>query len=177
MARGNGQPAADTDQTDVTCLPVFDGSQLAMAQWLRDLEAAQHLFDSEVTYFLVTASAVTAQCKTAVLSPEHSLLLNQGVILDDNYSILRPPPVKDGFKARYLAIQQGISDGTIQHLVAEDFPDNPDHKSMPDNHTIAPDRLLQLNMKLRNNLLSLITSKGRRRHYQELTLSGCELLK
>ena len=52
MVRSNSQQAADSDQTDITSLPVFDGSQLAMAQWLRDLESAQHLFDSDVTYFL-----------------------------------------------------------------------------------------------------------------------------
>ena len=177
MARGNSQQAADSDQTNITSLPVFDGSQLSMAQWLRDLESAQHLFDSDVTYFLVTASAVTMQCKTAVLSPEHSLLLNNGVILEENYSVLRPPPTKDAFRAKYLAIQQGIRDGTIDYFDAEDFPDDPNYDSMPENHTVAPDRLLQLDMKLRNNLLALITSKGRRRHYQELTLSGCDLLR
>ena len=49
MARRNSQ-AAEPDQTESDSLPVFDGSQLAMAQWLRDLEAAaQHLFDSGVT--------------------------------------------------------------------------------------------------------------------------------
>ena len=104
MARRNTQQAAEPDQTESDNLPVFDGSQLAMAQWLRDLEAAQHLFDSDVTYFLVTATAVTSQCKTAVLSPEHSLLLTHGITLDDNfnYSVLRPPPVKDAFRTRYL---------------------------------------------------------------------------
>ena len=176
MARRSTQPAAESDQTESDNLPVFDGSQLAMAQWLRDLEAAQHLFDSDVTYFLVTATAVTSQCKTAVLSPEHSLLLTAGITLEDSYSVLQPPPIKDAFKARYLALQQSIGNGEIVHLDANDFPNKPDLKSMPDNHTVAPDRLMQLDMKLRNNLLSLITSKGRRRHYQEATLSGCELL-
>lgn len=36
---------------------------------------------------------------------------------------------------------------------------------------------MQVDMKLRNSLLSLITSTGRRRHYQALTLSGCALLR
>ena len=67
MAPRSGQQAADPDQTELTCLPVFDGSQLAMAQWLRDLEAAQHLFDSEVTYFIVTASAVTSRVHAMLL--------------------------------------------------------------------------------------------------------------
>ena len=176
MARGNSQPAAasNSSSTDSDQLPTCDGSQLSLSQWLRDLEGHQHLFDSDVTYFLVTATAISSQCKTAVLSPEHSRLLDQGVISAAKYSVLKPPPIEDAFRAAYADVRKGIADGSITHLVDADVPATV--PSPPDTHLVAPDRLMQVDMKLRNNLLSLITSTGRRRHYQALTLSGCCLL-
>ena len=38
-------------------------------------------------------------------------------------------------------------------------------------------RMAHMDLKLRNVLLSLITSVGRKRHYQDFTQSGCKLLK
>lgn len=103
--------------------------------------------------------------------------MDQGEISAAKYSMLKPSPrpIQDAFRGAYAAIRKGIADGTITHLNAADFPSTvPDP---PDRHIVAPDRLMQIDMKLRNNLLGLITSPGRRRHYQALTLSGYELLR
>ena len=167
--------AESTASSDTDKMPTTDGSSLALAQWLRDLEAAQHLFDSDVAYFLVTASAIASNCKTAVLSREHSKLLLLNEVQRQNYSVLNPPPVADSFLAAYTSTRDGINEGVITHIAAADVPTPP--PALPDHHVLAPDRIVQLDMKLRNNLLNLITSKGRRRHYQELSLSGCELLR
>ena len=56
-------------------LPSWNGTQMDAPNWLRDLEAKGHLFDSDVAYFLHTGSVVTTSAKTAVASPEHSALL------------------------------------------------------------------------------------------------------
>ena len=145
-----------------------------MSRFLRDLEGTQHLFDSDVSYFLVSASAITTSCKTVVLSREHSRILDLGLIPKQNYSVLKPPPVDDRFVKLYADLRADIAAGTITSLTANDLPATaPDP---PDHHILAPDRIMQLDMKLRNNLLSLITARGRQRHYQELTMSGCALL-
>ena len=175
MARSSSQQAAAASTAGTDELPSFDGSQLAIAQWLRDLEGYQHLFDADVAYFLVTGAAVTSQGKAAILSPEHSKLLEEGNVQAANYSVLRPPPIADNFHAAYRSIRDGIADGSITGLNAADYPlPVPDP---PDNHIVAPDRLVQIDMKLRNNILGLITSTGRRRHYQQQTHSGCALLR
>ena len=175
MGRSSSQQAAAASTAGTDELPSFDGSQLAIAQWLRDLEGYQHLFDADVAYFLVTGAAVTSQGKAAILSPEHSKLLEQGNVQSANYSVLNPPPVEDCFRDAYKAIRDGIANQTIVGLNAADYPSPaPDP---PDHHIVAPDRLMQTDMKLRNNILALITSTGRRRHYQQLTHSGCALLR
>lgn len=71
-------------------------------------------------------------------------------------------------------MRDGIADGTVSHLTDTDLPPSP--PSLPPYHVLAPDRIMQVDMKLHNQLLTLITSKGRRRHYSEATTSGCKLL-
>ena len=148
---------------------------MRLSAWLRALESAQHLFDPDVSYFIVTASSISSQCKTAVVSAQHSRLLDMGEIISQNYSVLRPPPIADGFRGAYQALHDGINDGSVTHLSTADIPATA--PAVPAHHILAPDRITQLDMKLRNNLLALITSRGRRRHYQERTQSGCELLR
>lgn len=109
-----------------------------------------------------------------MLSREHSRLLDQSQVYNQSYGVVRPPPIGDNFKAAYAKLRADISAGTVTGLDIADFPDPP--PAIPAYHVLAPERLMQLDMKLRNNLLSLITSKGRRGHYQQLALSGCALL-
>ena len=82
------------------------------AAWLRDLEGAQHLFDTDVAYFLTTASAINSQCKTAVMTAEHSKLLTSGQVELQNYSILKPPPIADQFRGLYASLHTSIANGT-----------------------------------------------------------------
>ena len=178
MSRSSKQPAsaaACTDNVPATELPLTDGSQLHMSQWLRDLDNAQHLFDADVAYFLVTASALANNCKTAVVSPHHSRLLDLNLVQDQSFGVHNPPPVPDGFRSMYATILDGISAGRITTHTAADLPQPP--PAIPDHHILAPDRITQLDMKLRNSLLRLITAKGRRNHYAGQTLSGCALLR
>ena len=167
---------ADTVPDSTASLPTTDGSQMRHAAWLRDLEGAQHLFDADVAYFLTTASAINSQSKTVVMTAEHSRLLTTGQVELKNYSVLKPPPIADHFRGLYTSLHDSIVAGTAAPLLTlDDFPARP--PQIPSHHLISPDRIIQIDMKLRNNLLALITSRGRRRHYQDLTRSGCELLR
>ena len=175
MPRGARKPATtELADSDPEQLPSCDGSNLNLAQWLCDLEANQHLLDTDVVYFLVTATAIASNCKTAVLSKEHSRLLLKGQIQTQGYSVLNPPPIEDSFARTYAQIRNNINNGSIPGSLA-DFPAPP--PDIPDNHLIAPDRIMQIDMKLRNTLLSLIESRGRRQAYAKVTLSGCALLR
>ena len=174
--RSTQQAAATAENSDSDDqLPTTDGSAIHMSQFLRELESAQHLLPADVSYFLVTATAIGNNHLTAVLSPHHSRLLEVGEIQAQNYSVLRPPPIADGFRGFYDSIREGIEEGTIEHLTELQLPDAP--PAIPSFHVLAPDRIVQVDMKLRNKILSLITSKGRRRHYADATLSGCALLR
>ena len=162
-------PASETPQE----LPSWNGTQIDAPHWLRDLQAKGHLFDPDVAYFLHTGSVVTSAAKTAVTGKEHSALLQQGVIKQQNFDVRNPPPVDTGFERLHIDHRAALlRDGETAKLAALPSPP-PD---VPDHHVVAPDRIMQLDMKLRNNLLSLITARGRQRHYQELTMSGCALL-
>ena len=55
-------PAADAELNQ---LPSFNGSQMELNKWLRDLANSQHLFESDVAYFLITGCSVTSAGKTA----------------------------------------------------------------------------------------------------------------
>ena len=77
--RRNTSASAPAD-TELTALPSFNGSQMELNRWLRDLANSQHLFESDVAYFIITGCSVTSAGKTAVVSPEQSALLNNDII-------------------------------------------------------------------------------------------------
>ena len=92
---------------------------------------------------------------------------------------MKPPPVDDRFKSLYASVRQSIQAGAgapFSSASAAMFPAIPP-SALPDNHILSPDRIILLDLKLRNVLLSLITSVGRKRHYQDLSQSGCKLLR
>ena len=87
-----------------------------MAQWLRDLDSSAHLFDSDISYLLVTASTITSNCKTAVMSPEHSRLLELGLVHAQNYGVLNPPPISDNFVAAYAQARADLFNGRLSNV-------------------------------------------------------------
>ena len=102
--------AAEAD-TEPKLLPSFNGSQMELNRWLRDLANSQHLFESDVAYFLITGCSVTSAGKTAVVSPEQSALLNNEIIRQQEYSVMNPPPVDDRFKGLYAQVRASIQAG------------------------------------------------------------------
>ena len=176
--RGTNVSASAAD-TEPNALPCFNGSQMELNRWLRDLANSQHLFESDIAYFLVTGCSVTSAGKTAVASAEQSILLTNDIIRQQEYSIMNPPPVDDRFKGLYALVRANIQAGAgapFSTATAALFPAIAPTQ-LPDNHILSPDRIILLDLKLRNVLLTLITSAGRKRHYQDLTQSGCKLLK
>ena len=162
-------PEPDTAQS----LPCWNGTQIDAPNWLRDLESNEHLLDADVAFYLQTGCVVTNAGKTAVISPEQSALLQQDIIRKKRFNVRNPPPVDLKFNQLYA--------DTRAELVASGadvsaFP-VPADPNLPDNHILAPDRIMQVDLKLRNAILALISSRGRKRHYQELTQSGSELLR
>ena len=83
-------------------LPTFDGSQIALAHWLRELVRYEHLLPSELAYWLVTGSANTAAGKTAVLSVQHAYLLHHDLVEVQGFNVVNPPPVDDKFDDLYI---------------------------------------------------------------------------
>ena len=92
------QAAADSTQ-----LPTTNGTVLHRASWLRELSNNSHLFDSDIAYLLHTGCGITSSF-TAVISPEHSALLQQGYISQQDFNVFNPPPIKDGFKALHAQV-------------------------------------------------------------------------
>ena len=107
--RSLNKQSADTAEPEDK-LPLWDGTHLTGLPWLRELEAREHLFDSDVAYYLRTAAVVTSAAKTAVSSHEHAALLKQDIIRKQEYSVLNPPP-DDNFKALYAENQSKIASG------------------------------------------------------------------
>ena len=169
---------AQTDDTDGSELPCFNGSQLDGARWLRELDDAYHLFDADISYHLSTATSITNSGKTTVIDAHHAALLKSNLIKVQQFGIFNPPPMTTGFKNLYNKVRSDLSNKSTDPIYANvdpnDFPTDP--PAIADPYLLAPDRAQQIDLKLRNELLSLITSSGRRRHYRNLTQSGCELL-
>ena len=169
---------ADTTESDGK-LPSWDGTHLTGLPWLRELEASEHLFDADIAYYLRTGAVVTSNAKTAVSSMEHSALLSQDIILGQNYNVRNPPP-SDGFKSLYASIQLKIAADEPPFsgpAIKTALPIRAALATLPDSHVLSPDRIMVIDLKLRNTLLALITSRGRKLHYQQLTQSGVDLLK
>ena len=176
-ARNQTKQTAESAESD-SKLPLWDGTHLTGLPLLRELEACEHLLDSDVAYYLRTASVVTSAAKTAVSSKEHSALLNNDIIRKQQYSILNPPP-DDSFVQLYKDIQAKIAADeppftgpAIKAALPTDAP-----SALPDNYVLSPDRIMVIDLKLRNTILALITSRGRKLHYQQLTQSGLTLLR
>ena len=176
-SRALPKQSAEPAEPDRTALPLWDGSQLSGLPWLRELEANEHLLDADVSYFLRTGAVVTSAAKTAVSSAEHSALLKNNIIIKQNYSVRNPPP-DDNFVKLYAEIQDKISSGEAPftgEAIKSALPKTPPSQ-LPETYVLSPDRIMVADLKLRNVLLSLITSRGRKVHYQQLTQSGITLL-
>ena len=169
------QAAADTQN-----LPTTNGTVLERSSWLRELSNSAHLFEADIAYLLHTGCGLTSAF-TAVVSTEHSFLLNTGYVQSQDYGVLNPPPIKNAFRDLYqqtraaliIAAANGLVPGATAALASMPAVAPP---ALPDNHKLSPDRIMLLDLKLRNVILGLITSRGRKRHYQSLSQSGCELL-
>ena len=151
------QLTESTDSDKSAALPLWDGTHLTGLPWLRELEANEHLFDSDVAYFLRTAAVVSSAAKTAVSSAEHSALLKHNIILKQNYSVRNPPP-DDNFVGLYAEIRSKIAAGEAgftSQQVKDAFPDQAP-AALPDTHILSPDRIMVTDLKLRNALLALI---------------------
>ena len=86
-----------------------------------------------------------------------------------NYNVLTPPPIHDEFNALWAI---GAPAGTA----AFPTPNSPKFKASAQ-QVVAPDCILQIDMKLRNSILPLITSRGRRNACADAaSSSGCKLL-
>ena len=169
---------AQADDTDVAELPSFNGSQLDGARWLRELDDTYHLFDADISFHLSTATSITNSGKTTVVDAHQAVLLKHNLIKPQRFGIFNPPPIIKGFKELYEKVRRDLANGSSDPMYAgidpNDFPADPPAVSDP--YLLAPDRAQQLDLKLRNEILSLITSTGRRRHYRNQTQSGCKLL-
>ena len=178
-SRALAKQPADTAEPDRTALPLWDGTQLSGLPWLRELEANEHLLDADVSYFLRTGAVVTSAAKTAVSSAEHAALLKNSIIIKQNYSVRNPPP-DDDFIKLYAEIQSKIAADEAPFTgpaIKAALPSKAALVALPDSHILSPDRIMVIDLKLRNAILSLITSRGRKLHYQQLTQSGVELLR
>ena len=102
MPKARTASSATDDSTELEKLPCFDGTQLQVARWLRELRTLHHLLDPDLAYFVTTGAANASQGKTAVLSLKHALLLQSGLLDEQDFSIVKfPPPIEDKFEDLY----------------------------------------------------------------------------
>ena len=149
--------AADTDQTAEE-LPTFDGSQVQLSQWFRELLRYQHLLPAELAYYLVTGAANAAQGKTAVVSVQHAHLLFHDLVEPEGFHVCNPPPMANKFVDLYAT--------SLANDPNSPLPANPGwSQAIKDQYQLAPSRLFQLEIQYRNMLLGLIASPGRKAHY------------
>ena len=136
--------------------------------------------DADEVYFLTTGAAMASGGKMAVSSVKHSMLLRAGYISQERFGILKPIP-NDSFVALYSSAVASVASGTAipNATVITMLPAAPTATAnLPDNHIVAPDRIMLIDIKLKATILKMITSIGRRRHYSEAVgPSGIELLK
>ena len=136
-------------------LPTFDGSQIALAHWLRELVRYEHLLPAELAYWLVTGAANTAAGKTAVLSVHHAHLLHNNVVEQQGFNVVNPPPVEDKFLALYASTRGAMLAASGDD--ASDLPANPTMREpFSSQFMVSPVRLMQLDLQYRNILLGLI---------------------
>ena len=170
LETGNG----DTVNSD---LPTCTGSSMDLFPWRRELNLQLGLLDPELGYFLTTSAAVTSQGKVAVMDIHHSILLRSGLISSAKYNILNLVPMDD-FATVYAEKLKLVQAGEIETKGGFILPEKPELEDLPVMHVIAPHKIMLVDMKLKTEILKLITSPGRRKHYMNTTgPSGIELLK
>ena len=165
----NKSDSTATDQeAPVDQLPTCDGTQLDLGVWLRNLQNSHHLLPEDIAYFVVTGALATKDHKTVVTSLQHGILLESGYIHRQEFGVTNPPPIGDGFAALYA---QARAEG-------EAVPITPTATDLDGGYPISPGRIKALDMKYMNQLLTLITSSGRRLDYaRKANHSGIALMK
>ena len=95
--------------------------------------------------------------KVAVVSAQHALLLHGGLLAQCEFSITRPPPVGDRFVELYRRVRLG-QDGLISAGIT--LPATISANTIPDEYSdiyyIRPQSIAALDLKLRDDLLSLM---------------------
>ena len=153
MAAERSKPQSATE------LPRFDGQYrqfMNLGGWLRALWQQEHLLPSDLSYFTKTGAQVMNNGKVAVASVQHALLLHGGVLAQCDFSITRPPPVGDRFVELYRRVrlgQDGLISAGITLLATINSDAIPDEYS--DIYHIRPQSIAALDLKLRDDLLSL----------------------
>jgi hypothetical protein len=98
--------------------------------------------------------------KVAVVSAHHALLLHGGLLAQCEFSITRPPPVGDRFVELYRRVRLG-QDGLINAGIT--LPATISANTIPDEYSdiyyIRPQSIAALDLKLREDLLSLMESR------------------
>ena len=108
--RNKNRAAATEADTPMEQLPTFDGTQLDMGIWLRQLLNCVHLLPSDLAYYAITGAHATRDHKTVVLSLKHGILLKSGYIHSQNFTITNPPPNEDNYDALYAkALAEGAT--------------------------------------------------------------------
>ena len=134
----------------ISSLPTTNGTLIDRASWMRELSNSAHLFDADIAYLLHTGCGLTSSA-TAVISTEHSFLLNTGYIQSQDYGVLNPPPIKNAFRDLYqqtraaliIAAANGLVPGATAALAAMPAVAP---AALPDNHKLSPDRILLLDL-------------------------------
>ena len=180
VKKGAARAAADkgADISD-ELLPSTNGSQHDLHQFLRALAGDMECLEADEVYLITTGAAMASGGKLAVMSVKHNMLLRAGYIAKEKYGILNPLPTDEYtalYSAAFISVSAGIPIPNASVVAA--LPAEPDATNLPDNHVIAPDRIMLVDIKLKATILKLITSVGRRRHYADAVgPSGMELLR
>jgi len=151
MAALRSKPQSATE------LPRFDGQLMNLGGWLRALRQQEHLPPSDLSYFAKTGTQVMNNGKVAVVSAHHALLLHGGLLAQCEFSITRPPPVGDRFVELYRRVRLGQA-GLISAGIT--LPATISANTIPDEYSdiyyIRPQSIAALDLKLRDDLLSLM---------------------
>ena len=114
--RRDAQQSQQQAAADTQTLPSTNGTVLERASWLRELANCAHLFEADVAYLLHTGCGLTSSF-TAVVSAEHSFLLNTGYVQSQDYGVLNPPPIKNAFRDLYQQTRAALIIAAANGLV------------------------------------------------------------
>ena len=159
MPQAGSTAGADSTDSTVEKMPTCDGSQIALASWLRELKRFEHLLPSDVAFWVVTGACSASGGKTAVASVQHALLLHNDLLEACDFSIVNPPPNDNKYVDLYASMRANGGENSP-------LPENATTLSaaLKDQYLIAPARLKQMDLQYRNIILALITSPGRKNH-------------